>query len=131
MKMIDRITTYVAAFGVLLSALAFVVSTEVGIGALAGAAIAIADWMVTRWLGARILAAGEKARTLLSLALVSKMALVLGACGLVLWSGRVSALGFMIGIGAMVLGVIVGGLHESLSTAQGPVSTETQPSETK
>lgn len=117
MKTIDRITTYVAAFGVLLSVLAFFVSTEVGIGALAGSAIAIGDWLATRFLGARILAAGDRARTVLSLALVSKMALVLGACGAVLWTNRVSPLGFMIGIGAMVLGVVVGGLHESLATA--------------
>jgi hypothetical protein len=129
MKMIDRITTYVAAFGVLLSALAFFLSSEVGIGALAGATIAIGDWLVTRFLGGRILAAGERARTVLSLALVSKMALVLGACAAVLWTGRINALGFMIGMGAMVLGVIVGGLHESLSTA-GTVSTES-PSESK
>jgi len=117
MKTIDRITTYVAAFGVLLSALAFAMSVDVGIGALAGATIAIADWVVTRFLGARILAAGERGRTVLSLALVSKMALVLGACGLVLWSNRVSPLGFMIGIGAMVLGVIVGGLHETFASS--------------
>lgn len=129
MKTIDRITTYVAAFGVLLSALAFVVSSEVGIGALAGATIAIADWLITRFLGGRILAAGERARTVLSLALVSKMALVLGACAAVLWTGRVNALGFMIGMGAMVLGVIVGGLQESLSTA-GAVP-EAQPTESK
>lgn len=117
MKIIDRITTYVAAFGVLLSALAFAMSTEIGIGALAGASIAIGGWLVTRFLGARILAAGERGRTLLSLALVSKMTLTLGACAAVLWTGRVSPLGFMIGIGAMVFGVIAGGLHESMSAA--------------
>ncbi len=130
MKIIDRITTYVAAFGVLLSTLAFVVSYEAGIGALVGAAIAVGDWLVTRFLGARLLAAGERARSILSLALVSKMSLVLGACGVVLWSGRFSPLGFMIGISAMVLGVIVGGLHESLSSPT--VSNEgAAPSESK
>ena len=128
MKIIDRITTYVAAFGVLLTALAFARSVDVGIGALVGSTIAIADWLVTRFLGARILAAGERGRTLLSLALVSKMALVLGACGFVLWSNRVSPLGLMIGIGAMVLGVIVGGLHESLSSSsnEGPAPSESK-----
>lgn len=123
MRTIDRITTYVAAFGVLLSVLAFFVSTEVGIGALAGASIAIGDWLFTRLLGAKLLAAGDRGRTVLSLALVSKMALVLGACGAVLWTNRISPLGFMIGIGAMVLGVIVGGLHESLSTPDAALST--------
>jgi len=78
-------------------------------------------------------AAGERARTVLSLALVSKMALVLGACGVVLWSNRVSPLGFMIGIGAMVLGVIVGGLHESLSSSsnEGSSNEGSAPSESK
>ncbi len=127
MKIIDRITTYVAAFGVLLSASAFVLSVEVGTGALVGAAIAIADWLVTRFLGRKIVAAGEGARSMLSLALVTKMGAVLGACAIVLWSGRVSALGFMIGIGAMVLGTIAGGLHESFTAA----STDAATSESK
>lgn len=129
MKIIDRITTYVAAFGVLLSAVAFAISVDVGIGALAGAAIAIGDWLVTRFLGARILAAGDRGRTVLSLALVSKMGLVLGACALVLWTNRISPLGFMIGIGAMVLGTIVGGLHETLSSStstEGPAPSESK-----
>lgn len=130
MKIIDRITTYVAAFGVLLSASAFVLSVEVGTGALVGAAIAIGDWLVTRFLGRKIVGAPEGARSMLSLALVLKMGAVLGACAVVLWSGRVSALGFMIGIGAMVLGVIVGGLHESF-TASAPSSDAAQPSESK
>jgi hypothetical protein len=117
MNQIDRITTYVAALGVLLSALAFAISVEVGLGALVGAAIAIADWLVTRFLGARILAAGERGRTVLSLALVSKMTLVLGACAAVLWSERVSPLGFMIGISAMFVGVVAGGLRSTLSAA--------------
>jgi len=130
MKQIDRITTYVAALGVLLSALAFAISVEVGLGALVGAAIAIADWLVTRFLGARILAAGERGRTFLSLALVSKMTLVLGACAAVLWSERVSPLGFMIGISAMFVGVVVGGLRSTLSAAD-PATDAAQPSESK
>jgi hypothetical protein len=117
MKIIDRITTYVAAFGVLLSVASFFVSATVGIGALVGAAIAIADWMATRFLGGRLLAAGDRGRSILSLALVTKMSAVLGVVGAVLWSGRVNTLGFMIGLGAMVLGTIVGGLHESMSSA--------------
>jgi hypothetical protein len=125
MRTIDRITTYVAAFGVLLSVAAFAVSTEVGIGALAGATIAIADWLVTRLVGARLLSGGDRGRTMLSLVLVSKMTLVLGACAAVLWSGHVSALGFVIGISAMVVGVIAGGVHESLAAPVAP--TETRP----
>ncbi len=130
MRQIDRITTYVAAFGVLLSVAAFFVSTEVGIGALSGAAIAIGDWLVTRLLGRRLLAAGDSGRTILSLTLVGKMTAVLLACALVLASGRVSALGFLIGISAMVLGVVFGGLADARApsaTAAGDV----QPSETK
>jgi hypothetical protein len=115
MRTIDRITTYVAAFGVLLSVVAFGVSTEVGIGALAGATIAIGDWLVTRMVGARLLSGGDRGRTMLSLVLVSKMSLVLGACAAVLWSGHVSALGFILGISAMVAGVVAGGVHESLA----------------
>ncbi|MFO0681332.1 MAG: hypothetical protein U0234_04735 [Sandaracinus sp.] len=128
MKIIDRITTYVAAFGVLLSASAFFLSVEVGTGALVGAAIAIGDWLVTRFLGRKIVAAGEGGRSMLSLALVMKMGAVLGACAIVLWSGRVSPLGFMIGIGAMVLGAIAGGLHESFTAASPDAAS---PSESK
>lgn len=114
MNAIDRITTYVVVLGVLLTVGAFLVSSSVGVGALAGAAVSIGDFLVIRWVAARMMRAGEKARTILSLLLVGKMSLLLGACAAILFYGHVDAVGFMVGIGAMVLGVLGGGVHEHL-----------------
>ena len=131
MTLIDRITTYVAALGVVLCVVAFAISIDLGIGALVGAAVSIANWLIIRFVGARLVASGARGRTVLSLVLVSKMTLVLGACAAILWTGRVDPGGFMIGIGAMVLGVVFGGMHEALQppalTAQAATA---QPSET-
>jgi hypothetical protein len=120
MTTIDRITTYVAGLGVLLTAGAFLVSASVGVGALAGAAVSIVDFLAIRWIAARMMAAGEKARAVLALVLVGKMALLLGGCAAILFVGHVSALGFMVGIGAMVLGVLLGGVHGHLSAPDAP-----------
>lgn len=127
MTTIDRITAYVAGLGALLTAGAFVVSTSVGVGALAGAAVSIADFLVIRWVAARMLGAGEKAKTILSLVLVGKMSLLLGACAVILFYGRVNALGFMVGIGAMVLGVLIGGVHEYLGSPSAPATVSSPP----
>jgi hypothetical protein len=129
MTAIDRITSYVAGLGALLTAGAFVVSTSVGIGALAGAAVSLGDFLIIRWVAARMMSAGEKARAILSLVLVGKMSLLLGACAAILFYGHVNAVGFMIGIGAMVLGVLGGGVHEYLGTPSTPVSAVSSPSE--
>jgi hypothetical protein len=127
MTTIDRITSYVAGLGALLTAGAFMVSTSAGIGALAGAAVSIADFLIIRFVAARMMVAGEKARAILSLVLVGKMTLLLGVCAAILFYGRVNAFGFMVGIGAMVLGVLLGGIHEHLGAAPSPaVSSPTE-----
>lgn len=115
MKAIDRITSTVTVLGGLLSAGSFVISNEVGFGALAGALVAIADWLIIRWIGQRMLAVGDRARTVLSLVLIGKMGLVFAACAVILSSGLVSPVGFMIGIGALVLGVLGGAVREMLA----------------
>jgi hypothetical protein len=127
MKALDRITLYVAALGLVLTAGAFVASARVGMGALAGTIVSVVDVAVIRWLAARMLAAGEKARAILSLLVVGKMTLLLGVCAALLFVAHVDAVGFAFGITALVLGVLVGGVHEHLtappSDASDPVAT--------
>src|SRR5204863_61564 len=101
------------------------VSASIGVGALAGAAVSVADFLVIRWIAARMMSAGEKAKTVLTLVLVGKMTLLLGLCAALLFTAHVNAVGFMVGIGAMVLGVLFGGVHEHLAA---PASTELSPS---
>jgi hypothetical protein len=126
MTTIDRITSYVAALGVLLTGVSFAWSVPVGTGALAGATIAVADWLVTAFLGRRLLAAAEKARTVISLALVAKMGLVLAACAAVLVLTRVHPGGFLVGVSALFGGIVAGSLHGSLSTAPVAATSESE-----
>ncbi len=123
MNTIDRITLYVAGLGAMLTAGAFMVSASVGVGALVGAAVSLADFLVIRWVAARMMAVGEKARAILSLVLVLKMSVLLGGCAAILFTGRVDPFGFMVGIGAMVLGVLFGGVHEHFAAPTAPPSS--------
>ena len=129
MTTIDRTTTYVAAFGVLLSALAFVASVHAGVGALVGAVIALLDWVALRFLGQRMLASQGGGRTMLSLALIAKMGLVLGVCAAVLMTRRIDPIGFLVGISALAAGVLVGSFHQALSAPASAVAAAPSESE--
>lgn len=112
-KTIERITRWVAGLALPLVLVAFVVlGTDAGIGALAGAALSVANWMALRWLVQKIMAAGDRARAVLMLLLVVKMGAVLALASVLL--RLVDGLGFTIGMGALVLGVLIGALHGHL-----------------
>jgi hypothetical protein len=112
-RTIERITKWVAGLALPLILVAFLgFGTDAGIGAIAGAALSVANWMALRWLVGKIMAAGDRARAVLVLLLVVKMAAVLVAASILLrW---VDGIGFTIGMGALVLGVLIGALHGHL-----------------
>ena len=116
-RLIDRIAIWILALGAMATAGAWVFGgTAMGTSALAGAAIGFGNWIALRWIGAKLVrAAGAKKAAVLLLML--KMGALLGVSAVLLLTGVVQPLGFLIGLGALVIGGAVGGLQESVAAA--------------
>lgn len=117
----DRIPLYVAGFAAVLVAVGFVAGSEVGIGALAGAAVALLNAFALRWLVTAMMKVDAARRAGLSILLMGKTAVVLAVSAAVLFFGGVDPIGFAIGIGALVLGLVAGSIHFTFSQ---PAATE-------
>jgi len=122
----DRIPLYVGAFGAILVAVCFMVSASVGIGALAGAGVALVNAFAMRWLVSAAIKSDPAKRASVSLLLMTKTGLILGLSAIALCFGRVDPIGFALGIGALVLGLVVGASHYQISR-EGNQQTCTQP----
>lgn len=113
----DRIPLYVSAFAAILVAVGFGVSVETGIGAVAGAAVAIGNAFALRWLVGAMLKADPERRAGMSLTLMAKTTVVLALSAGLLFYGHIDPIGFAIGIGALVLGLVLGSAHHNLTAA--------------
>jgi hypothetical protein len=115
----DRIPLYVAVFAAILVAIGFAAGVSVGVGAVAGAAVAMANAFALRWLVGAITKADPSKRTSVSLLLMLKTGAILAISAGILFFGHVDPIGFALGIGALVLGLVVGSVHFSLSQPAG------------
>lgn len=122
--MIDRLKThtprYVAAAAIPLVVLAFVLGgTTVGTGAVVGGVLATVDaWAIT-WLAGRIVeGAGFVSRSFAAALLGAKLVLLLAVCWALLARWGVDPLGFSIGMGALVLGMLYAGFELSIREAR-------------
>ncbi|MFW6050332.1 MAG: ATP synthase subunit I [Myxococcota bacterium] len=103
-----RILTNIAAFAAVLTAGAFLVGgVEPGIGALAGGAVAMANWVSLRWLGERIVGGGA-GRVAASVLLAFKLVVLGIVCWLLIGRFGAHPVGFIVGVSAFVLGTLVG-----------------------
>lgn len=122
--MIDRLKThtprYVAAAALGLVALAFVLGgTVVGVGAVVGGLLAIVDAWALTWLASRIIeGAGFLSRGFAAALLGAKLVLLLAVCWALLARWGVDPLGFSIGMGALVLGMLYAGFELSIREAR-------------
>lgn len=109
-RTIDRITSWITGLALPLVLLAFALGgAETAIGAAAGAALSVVNWLALCWLVRRMIGAGERARAGMTFLLVAKMGAVLA---LAAWLLRhVDGLGLAIGMGGWVLGVLAGSVH--------------------
>lgn len=109
--MIDQLKThtprYVAIAAVALIALGFLLGgTTVGLGAMVGGVVAVLDAWALTWLAVRVVSgAGVMAAVLLG----GKLFLLLGICWALLARFGVDPMGFSLGLGALVLGMLYGG----------------------
>ena len=111
---LTRVDAYVASWGAAI-ALASLLFGDlfVFLGALIGAAIALANWIAFRYLGLRIAAAGNRA--IFGLFLALKMTLVLGLIAAVLVLAPVNPLAFIIGLSSLVMGIMTHSLRQALA----------------
>ncbi len=102
---LTRTDPYVIGWAAAISIAALVWGgTPVILGALAGGALAVVNWIGFRWAGVRMAATGNRGRFFVFLAV--KMSVVLAAVSLLVLSGSVSPLALMLGLSALVLGIL-------------------------
>ena len=122
--MIDQLNTqsprYVAGAAILLVGLAFVLAgSDVGRGAIVGGVLATLDAWAISWLAKRILAAAGFIRSGVAAALLGvKLVLLLAVCWALLSRWGVDPIGFSIGLGALVIGMLLAGVDQSIREAQ-------------
>ena len=122
--MIDELKTqtprYVAVAALVLVGLAFVLAgPRVGVGALVGGVVATADaWAIT-WLAKRIVSgAGFIGSGMAAGLLGVKLVLLLAVCWALLARWGADPLGFSVGLGALVIGMLLAGVDLSIREAQ-------------
>ena len=104
-----RMTLHIALSGAVLTALVyFLVGPASGGGALVGATVAVLNWLALRWLLARIMRGTDRKRIGVSLLLVGKMAVLMAVCWMLIAHLDVDALGFIVGISALFIGLALG-----------------------
>jgi hypothetical protein len=121
---IDRLRTqtprHVAVAALVLTGLAFVLGgASIGIGAAVGGIVATLDaWAIT-WLASRIVnGAGFIGRGFAAGLLGAKLVVLLAVCWALLARWGVDPLGFSVGLGALVLGMLYSGAELSVREAQ-------------
>ncbi|MBW2509565.1 MAG: hypothetical protein JRE81_13100 [Deltaproteobacteria bacterium] len=122
--MIDQLKTqtprYVAVAALVLVGLTFVLAgPRVGVGALVGGVVATADaWAIT-WLAKRIVSgAGFIGSGMAAGLLGVKLVLLLAVCWALLARWGADPLGFSVGLGALVIGMLLAGVDLSIREAQ-------------
>ncbi len=122
--MIDQLKTQtprnVAVAALVLTGLGFVLGgVNVGIGAAIGGIVAVLDaWAIT-WLASRIIsAAGFIGRGFAAGLLGAKLVVLLAVCWALLARWGVDPVGFSVGLGALVLGMLYSGAELSVREAQ-------------
>lgn len=115
-----HIPRYVAITGVVLVALAFVIGgVSIGLGAAVGAVVSLADaWAVTWLVGRMVSGDGMTGRGLAATMLGVKLFILLGLCWALLARWSVDPVGFCVGLGALVVGTLLGASELSLRQAR-------------
>jgi hypothetical protein len=106
---IDRISLYVAVAGAILALGAFLVGGPVtGLGAAAGGAVAVLNFVALRFLLGRFVAAPDARKGGVMALLVMKLGVVGAICWFLIVGLGVDAVGFAVGLGALLLGIMMG-----------------------
>jgi hypothetical protein len=121
---IDQLNTqsprYVAAAAAVLVGLAFVLAGgDVGKGAIVGGVVATLDAWAIAWLAKRIVAGAGFLRSGVAAGLLGvKLVVLLAVCWALLSRWGVDPVGFSVGLGALVIGMLLAGVDYSIREAQ-------------
>jgi hypothetical protein len=85
-------------------------SLRFGTGALVGAVVALLNWASLRWILRRVQQGSTRTRAVLMTLLVGKMGVLAAIVWLVIGRFHVHQGGFGLGLGALVVGLTLGGL---------------------
>lgn len=107
------IPRYVAGAALSLTVLAFAFGdVQVGLGAVAGTMVAVLDALAITWLTTRVIGgAGFIRPGFAALLLGAKLVLLLAVCWALLARWGVEPVGFSVGLGGLVLGMLLGGIE--------------------
>lgn len=104
-----RTTVHISAIAALLAAGTFLVGgVGPGLGALAGGAVAVANWLGLRWITVRIVQGSTRQRAGVSVLLALKLAAVGAVCWAMIVDWGLHPLGFLVGVSAFALGTLTG-----------------------
>ena len=122
-RLLEKIDLYVFLWGavITLSSTLFW-DIPIFLGALAGSVLAAFNWLGFRWVGVRMAATGNKKRFGVFLAI--KTIGILVAVALVMGTGRVSPIAFLVGLSSLVLGILARSAHQALTQGNAALREE-------
>lgn len=114
----DRMTYYVVGLGLIAVVAVYgVMGAQAAVSAAIGVAVGLVNWFIQKFIVGRLLLSKGSQKSQLGAAalLFLKMGLLMGGLFVLLRSGLVQLIPFTVGISTLVLGVIAGGLIQSLT----------------
>jgi hypothetical protein len=122
-RLLGKIDLYVFLWGAVITlASLFLRDVPIFLGAFAGSVLAALNWLGFRWVGVRMAAAGNKKRFGIFLAI--KTLAILVAVVLVLGTGRVEPVAFLVGLSSLVLGILTRSGHLALTEGSAAMREE-------
>ena len=110
-RALERITTTIAFCAAIAVTASYAFGgLRFGTGALVGAVVALLNWASMRWILRRVHAGAARTQAVLMTLLVGKMGLLAATVWVVVGLFRADAGGFALGLGALVVGLTLGGL---------------------
>jgi len=105
----SRFTRYVAVFAAVFAVVTFLVGgVAPGVGAAIGGTVALLNWTFLRWLSEQITRGTLRRQAGLAFLLVLKFGVLIAVCWALIVRWHVNAVGFSIGLSALVAAVFLG-----------------------
>jgi hypothetical protein len=115
----DRMTYFVVALGLIAMGTVYVwMGSEAAISTAIGVAVALLNWFIQKFIVGRMLSGRQKSQLGAAGLLFLKMGLLMAGLFVLLRSGFVQLIPFTVGFSTLVVGVIAGGLIQSLTAPQ-------------
>jgi hypothetical protein len=112
-----RLTWFILGFGLATTVLVHVLyGQDAARSAGVGAAIALANWYLLRFIVARVVSGDVRSQTKFSLLLVAKMGALFAIVFVLIRNGLVHAVPFTAGLSSLVIGALLGSFVHTLIT---------------